>query len=306
MSRRARARGLAVVAAIAACHLAKSARAAEAPSIAWDAPAECPDRSALTDAIRAWLDPSGAGSALASVRVEATVRRDEDAWRLDLRLEAPGGAEQQSLVAARCETLVQLVALKVALAAAPTTLLRSLDRARAGAAPEHGATLAIRGAVGAGLGPLPEPSGFASLAGSVELPGWRLEIAGAAWLPRSVSYPEQPSVGARLLLLTGSVRGCLVPKMGAIDFPICAGAELGVMEGSGFGVARVETSEQLWTAALVGPALRWTLGGPTSVWIAADAVLGIERPAFHMRNLEVLYRPEPVTARAWAGLEVRL
>ena len=179
-------------------------------------------------------------------------------------------------------------------------------RARAGAAPEHGATLAIRGAVGAGLGPLPEPSGFASLAGSVELPGWRLEIAGAAWLPRSVSYPEQPSVGARLLLLTGSVRGCLVPKMGAIDFPICAGAELGVMEGSGFGVARVETSEELWTAALVGPALRWTLGGPTSVWIAADAVLGIERPAFHMRNLEVLYRPEAVTARAWAGLEVRL
>jgi hypothetical protein len=307
MSRRVRARRLAVIAAAVACNGAQNARADEVLSLAWDAPAdECPGRTQVVEAVRAWLDPMGMGNALAAVRVEAKVHRVDDGWRLDLKLAAPGGSEEQSLVAARCETLVEVVALKVALAADPTALLRSLDRARANAATEQGPKVAIRGALGLGLGPLPEPSGFVSLGGSVERSGWRLELTGSAWLPRSASYPELPSVGASFLLLTGGVRGCLLPSMREVDFPICAGAELGVFQGSGFGVAEVERSDQLWAAVVVGPALRWSLGSSASLWIAADAAIGLERPAFHMRNLEQLYRPDAVTGRTWAGVEVRL
>jgi hypothetical protein len=298
-------RWLVAIAAVLASSPAPGARAGERFSLAWEAPAECPDSREVAEAVRAWLDQPAAGAS-AAVRVEARVRPRPDGWELDLALATPGGAEHQTLVAARCETLVEVVALKVALAVDPAALLRSLEHAQGASTPAASPKLALRGTLGAGLGPLPDTSVFASLGGSVELPGWRLELAGAAWLPRSASYTELPSVGANFTLVTGSARGCIVPAMGTVDFPICAGAELGAMTGSGFGVQHEATSTQLWAAAVLGPAARWALGSSVSFWVAADAVIGIARPAFHMRNLEQLYRPDPISARAWAGLEVRL
>jgi hypothetical protein len=288
------------------------ARADDRFSLSWEAPAECPGKTRVVEAVRAWLDQPHAGPPEHVVRVEATVRPSTDGWELELTLVAPGGSEHQTLVAARCETLVQVVALKVALAADPTAVLRSLEGARAEAAltaetvPVARAQLAIRAAVGAGLGPLPEASAFASLAASVELSGWRIEIAGAAWLPQSASYPELPSVGASFTLATGSAKGCLLPAMGSVDFPICAGAELGVMRGSGFGVAEAATSSQLWAAAVFGPSMRWALGSSVFLWLGADAVIGVARPMFYVGNLGQLYRPDPAAARIWGGLEVRL
>jgi hypothetical protein len=306
MSRSVGARWLGPVVAVTACHAATIARAEERFSLAWEAPAECPGQSRVAEAIRAWLDQPRDGLAAQAVRVEAKVRPSLYGWELELTLAAHGGSEHQTLVAARCETLVQVVALKVALAADATAVMRSLESVPAAGVQAEGPKLAIRGALGAALGPLPDVSAFVSVGGSVELPGWRIEVGGAAWLPRSASYPELPSVGANFTLATGSAAGCLLPAMGAVDFPICAGAELGVMRGSGFGVTNVATSSQLWAAAVLGPAVRWALGSSVSLWVGVDVVIGIARPAFHMRNLEELYRPDPVGARTWAGFEVRL
>ncbi len=297
---------LAGVAAVAAsCLPAALARADEPVSLAWEAPAECPDKSQVEAAIRAWLDQPGSTMPPSAVRVEATVRPASNGWELDLTLTAPGGSEHQSLLAARCETLMQIVALKVALAADPATLVRSLESARAVPPPAASPQFAVRGLVGGGVGPLPDVSGFAMLGASAEMSGWRLEVAAAAWLPRSAVYTELPTVGATFTLLTGGARGCILTARGAVDFPICAGAEMGVLRGSGFGVPQVETSNQLWAAAVIGPGLRWTPGSSTSLLVGADAVVGIARPAFHMRNLEQLYRPDAVAARAWSGLELR-
>jgi hypothetical protein len=283
-----------------------AALAADRVALEWDAPAGCPAPEQVSRAIDTWLDKPGAGSAAVAVRVEAQVRRATEGWELDLTLTAPGGSEHQTLVAARCETLMQVVALKAALAVDPEALLRSVEPPAGPPASPVPTAVALRGALGAGLGTLPEASAFASLGGSVERPGWRLEIAGAAWLPQPARYPELPAVGARFLLFSGMLRGCLLPSMGRVDFPVCAGAELGLLQGIGFGVSQVRTSSQLWAAAVVGPAVRWPLGSSLSAWLGIDAVIGIARPAFHMRNLEELYRPDAVAARAWAGFEVRL
>jgi len=75
---------------------------------------------------------------------------------------------------------------------------------------------------------------------------------------------------------------------------------------AGFGVAQVQTSEQLWAALAFGPALRWQLVGPVSLWLQGEALVAITRPAFHMRNLDLLYRPEPAGAQGWLGIELRL
>jgi hypothetical protein len=292
--------------AIAIALVASDARADDRYSLDWQAPAECPSKARVDEAVRAWLDKPRPDQAAGGVRVDAQVHAVEGGWELALTLVAPGGAERQSLIAARCETLVELVALKVALAADPAALLRSLEASRAGRAPSPAPRFALHGALGAGLGPLPDVSAFAVVGGAMKLPGWRVELDGTAWLPRPASYPELPSVGANLSLVTGIARGCLAPAMGAIDFPICGGVELGVLRGSGFGVAQVETSSQLWAAAVVGPAVHWPLGSAVSFALGADAVIGMVRPAFHMRNLEQLYRPDTVAARISAGLEVQL
>jgi hypothetical protein len=301
----------ALVAFVAAAtfSLAKVARADERFTLAWDAPAECPDESRVAAAIGAWLDqphPAGAGSVTQPVRVDAKVTASPGGLAIDLTLDAAGGSEHQTLVAARCETLVELVAVKVALAVDPLTLLGSLGNHGPETLPAERPRFGLRGDLGAGLGPLPGASAFLSLAVSAELPDWRVEVAATAWLPTDATYIELPSVGANFTLLTGSARACLLPSMGAVDFPLCGGAEVGLMRGSGFGVQQVATSDQLWAAGVVGPSVRWTLGPALSFWIGADAVIGIVRPSYQMRNLEQLYRPDAVAARTWAGLEVRL
>ncbi len=78
------------------------------------------------------------------------------------------------------------------------------------------------------------------------------------------------------------------------------------MRGTGFGVAQTRTSEQLWAALAFGPALEWRLVGPLSLWLQGEALVSLQRPEFHMRNLELLYKPEPAGAQAWMGIELRL
>jgi hypothetical protein len=257
-------------------------------------------------AIDRWLDQPHAHLDARSVRVVARVRRNEaGGWALELNLQSPSGAEQQTLVADRCATLAQVVALKVALAADPGALLGALPGP---AAPPSGPgpVLSLRGTLGVGLGVLPDPSGMASLTGGLELPGWRVELSLSGWLPRASTYPEVAGVGADVALVTAGARGCVVPTMGSAEFPICAGAELGDMWATGFGVDQVRTSAQLWAAAVLGWGLRWPLGEALSFWIGADGSIGIARPAFHMRNLPTLYQPDPAGARTWTGLELRL
>jgi hypothetical protein len=78
------------------------------------------------------------------------------------------------------------------------------------------------------------------------------------------------------------------------------------MFATGFGVAQTRTSDQVWAALTVGPALRVHVAGPLSFCIEGQALLALNRPEFHIRNLPLLYKPEPAAIEAWTGLELRL
>jgi hypothetical protein len=277
-------------------------------SLAWDAPAPCPDGASVRSVIQRWLDQPDMRLDPRSVHVQATVRPHPAGWELDVTLRSTGGAEHQTLVAERCETLVDVVALKVALAADPSALMRSVERSMASVPPRPAPALklGVRGHLGAGVGPLPEPSGFAALHGSAEFPGWRVEVGASGWLPVAATYPELPNVGAHFALVTVDARACALASMPSFDFPVCAGAEVGVMQGTGFGVARTETSDRLWAAVTLGPALRLPLSSAFSLWIGTDAVIALSRPSFQVRGLEVLYRPDATAARVWTGVELGL
>jgi hypothetical protein len=290
--------------------LSLSARGGRPPSIAWDAPAECPDDSAVRAAVRRWLEFTPEGLENGAVEATARVQRYPGGWQLDLTLVSPGGRQEETLVAERCETIVELVALKVALAAAPTELMWGLDQPPAGAqhppGPRDHLSLALRGVFGVSAGVLPSTAkGFAAVA-SLEGRLWRVELGGQLWFSRSTAYSELPDVGAYVGLVAGEARTCVLPHLGSLALPFCAGIDLGMMNGAGFGVPQVRTSHQLWAALAFGPALRFQVVGPLSLWLEGEGLIAINRPTFHMRNLELLYEPGPAAAQAWMGVELRL
>jgi hypothetical protein len=285
---------------------------AERPlSITWDAPAACPDDSALQAALHRWLELTPEGLENGAVQATARVRPHAGGWQLDLTLVSPGGRQEETLVTERCETLVELVALKVALAADPTGLMRGLQQgppAPPSSAPRAPGELAfaLRAVFGLSAGVLPGTANGFGAAASLEGRLWRVELGGELWLPRSTVYPDVPNVGATVGLVAGEARSCVLPSLGRLVVPVCAGLDLGVMGATGFGVAQVRTSQQLWAALAFGPALRLPLVGPLSLWLQGEGLVSINRPEFHMRNLDLLYRPEPAAAQGWMGIELRL
>jgi hypothetical protein len=283
-------------------------------SVTWDAPAGCPDADAMRASLRRWVEASPERMASAGVTASAHVERVTSGWRLDLALVTPSGKQEESLVTERCETFVELVALKVALAVDPMGLVHGIEttgQPASEAADMHDGRWALRAVFGLGAGLLPGVAESVSGLAGYEVPGWRFEAGGGSWFPRRATYATPPGVGADLSLWTAGARACALPELGGVTlrvtFPVCGGGELGQLsgQGEGVGVADVKTSRQLWAALTVGPGLRFRLAGPLFFWLEGDFVLALTRPAFHVRNLPQLYETTAASARGWAGLEVR-
>lgn len=286
------------------------ARADELAGLEWDAPPECPSESEVRSAVDQWLTAPAGELDLRAIHASARVRADPGGFRLELTFESKSGTGHETLVAPKCETLADIVALKVALAADPVGALETAagppdepHRAKTKRR-EHAYGLRITG--GAGFGPLPGAGPAAALVGSVHFRGARIELGAGYWFPESAHYESLPSVGADFTLVAGMVRGCAAPRLGAVELPICGGLEAGDLRGKGFGVPTVEAADRPWIALVFGPAIAIPVADPVFLWLEGDAVLGLIRPSgYGVRNLETLYAPEIGAARVWAGLEVR-
>lgn len=292
---------------------------ADAGAIVWEAPAECPDREAVVKKIATWLgQPSGALE-LGPVRARARVHREEDRWILTLRLTTPTGTSEEALNAERCEALADFVALKTSLAAEPITTVETAsvvtvepgepERASGAAPPARPSgeskrlRFSARAAAGLGLGQLPEEAPSVGVYGSARWRWLRFELGSAYWFSRTVEFPSNPDIGAHMDLLTGIVRVCPLASLGAIEVPLCVGVEGGVVRAEGFGTSLRRTAYEPWVAVVVGPALVLPLYRGWHFWLEPDAVLGVVRPGFSVRNLGRLYRADRGSAQIWAGIE---
>jgi hypothetical protein len=297
-------------AAMFAVAVPRSAYADDLDGVSWEAPATCPTEAAVRGAVRQWL-PTEGGVDLRTIHVVARVTAQAPGFVLDLSFESKSGRGHETLVAVRCETLADIVALKVALAADPVATLESTasepsepKRLRK-PAPEP-TRYGIRLTGGAGFGPLPGVGASAGMAASVIWSSARLELGAGYWFPKSAHFVEMPDIGADFSLAAANVRACATPRLGSVELPTCAGLEVGDLRGSGFGVDTVETADRLWIAVVLGPAIAVPLSDQLFFWLEGDALLAITRPAgYAIRNLGTLYGPEMGGARVWAGLEVR-
>lgn len=295
--------------------------------IQWEAPAACPDATSVRATTERLLGKSLAAFEQVSVRATGKVAANAAGkWQLSARLVVGERVEEEVLVAKECSALADAMALKVALAIDPLAVVEAVQPQPApparpseppaaattdGAKPpgteqrasepllRYGARLVGQVA----LGPLPGATPGVGLFFSAQVPALRVELGGEAFWGGVAKYDSPAGVGADLQLFAGVVRGCLTPASGAWRFPICAGTELGVMRGSGFGVPETSATSRLWGGLSLGPALEWRATSRLSLWLEGDALLTLLKPEFHVRNLPSLYSPPTVSAKAAAGLE---
>jgi hypothetical protein len=270
---------------------------AKAWSLQWSAPAGCPTQAVVRQTIEIWLaqaiepnDPSG-------IAVEARVQREPQGFVLALMLETPSGQAEEKLVAERCETLAGVVALKVALAADPGAWFeaaREEERRRWG----------VRLAAGVSQGLQPGAGPQLALTGFYRFTYVQLELGAGYGLPNEARYRDRPAIGASLDTLHAIARACALPDMGAVEFPICAGVDAGVMRGAGFGLRQTTTSVQPMLTLVVGPALRVPLGERVNAWFGLEALVPLVRPEYHVRNLDRLFVSERIAARVQLGAEL--
>lgn len=288
--------------------------------IEWQAPAECPDAASVRATIERLLGKSLDSVGTSNVRATGTVANNQAGkWQLDVQLQVAEHVEEETLVANKCTSLRDAMALKVALAIDPMAVVESVQpqpssppepepppasspQPRPATAPDRFG-LAVRFVGQVGLGPLPGATPGAGVFAALRSRRFRVELGAQAFWAGVARYEAPPEVGADLEAYFGTVRGCVTPGAGDWLFPICAGPELGVMRARGFGVDETASANRLWGGVVVGPALQWRMTRRLSLWVEADLLLTVLTPEFYMRNLSSLYAPSRAGARAAVGFE---
>ena len=317
--------------------------AAEAVSLEWDAPPECPEVSGVRRALAGYLGEEPAEEVGAGVRAMARVTQDEAGYRLSLRTETASGVTTRETTSEDCMVLVDATALIVAIAVDPSTVVGRAEQPsepepelepepeptpvvapelppeptrepppdpgpapEPDPAPDRRVRFGLRVSGGIDGGVLPGPAGGLRLAGAVFGPRWRAELHGDYWFPRTAV--AESGIGGRISAAMGSVRGCWVPGVArlGLEFPVCGGLEAGLLRGDPVGdrVAAPETSRQPWVAADAGVALAWAPRRFIALFVQADLVVPIVRSGFRVGEVEV-HRAGSIAGRGLVGLEAR-
>jgi hypothetical protein len=136
----------------------------------------------------------------------------------------------------------------------------------------------------------------------------RIEVAGAYWLPQTVTLsapPPNAPRGGTLHLSTVGLAGCYALLATRVEIGPCAGLEMGLYEGSAFGVSEPGTGATTWTALRLGTLASWRIVGPLALRMLLEGVLPVDRPTFQITGVGNVHRPAPLSGRAAAGIEMR-
>ena len=305
---------LAAAAAITCLAAPATARAAD---LEWIAPAECPSRASVLDAVTRALGPSSAADTT-TLRARAVVENSGRGWRV--QLSTPSG--ERTLEADTCEELGEAVALILALAIDPSRgaaqpepppvapIESANEKEKEKEQPTPPATLAKTPllAFGAGqltdFGTLPSVAIGGGLVAALRVPPLRFEIAGAIWAPQRQSVAGTTS-GGDLTLASGVAGACLLPAIGRFELGGCAGVGVDSMTATAFGPIVASHGSGAWMV-LAGEA---RAGVSLLPWLALHGGFGLEipvtRPSFVIEGVGQVHRPAPVSGRQSLTLEVR-
>jgi len=299
--------------------------------LSWEAPDRCP----TVEQVRGRIDellayaPADAGEPIVA---EVRVIGGESGFVASLRMQTGASEGRRELGDVDCRELGEAVALIVALAVDPELMSREPEQQPveleppiedpeppiedpeppiedpsdpeepieqpdppAASARLRGFGLGLRG--GAGFGVLGLASGRVTLAAAAFGRLWRAELGGSLWIPQAIDI-------GRFSIVAAELRGCWVPELRAVEFPICAGVEAGAMTGVGR-VSGGRRATAPWLAATPGLGVSWVgLQDRLAIGLRVDATLPIVRPAFASDEGRLLIRTG-FGAQLLAGVEVR-
>jgi hypothetical protein len=151
----------------------------------------------------------------------------------------------------------------------------------------------------------PTAAGFGGLAGSfaVFAGRWRWQLDGGWWAPRVQTLDDGRS--GRIQGWWLGTRGCVVPRVGAVELPLCPGIEAGQAIARGIApTTNVRGARQPWVAIVVSPGLRWAFVDRVALTLDAALLVSLVRGRFLIGD-EPIASLTPVGFRGSLGLEVR-
>jgi hypothetical protein len=286
----------------------------------WNAPAECPARSAVTSEVQRILDANAARRATARADI---AQLGTERWQVHLATEVDGVAGERILEASSCASLASATALILAWILDPTRVRPSetpeqtreetsgpstttVPKANSVPRTRVRAVAAVEGVADVGL--LPRAGAAIEVAVGAAIDSFRIEAAGTDWFAQDAV--DGRGEGTHIHLVEGALRGCF--RWNAterVELDPCGGAGLVYATSDGFG----ETVPFLGRTSTWGTVHALGLAGVRiASAISARASLGgfvpFSRPPFVLLDAHggqtVLHQPT-VSARATLGLEVR-
>ncbi|AKU98614.1 hypothetical protein AKJ09_05278 [Labilithrix luteola] len=299
------------------------ARADEARSaieLTWQATDGCPNGSSVEREVTQLLGPDY--HAASRPKATATVRRDGEAFVVEVVTEVDGISATRSVSATTCERVAHATAIVLAL---------SLDPARASEEPardageasapkpsespiveEHRETspssasdraFVVGAFAVANVGVLPRAAFGPELQIGWANAGYRLDL-GAAWFP-PVSATVDTARGGDFELAVASLRGCRTWGLGGrMAAGPCVAFEGGVMTGEGKGIRLPSAGKNSWFAARAGGLLTADAGiSPLRLALSLDAEVPMTHDEYAVDGVGVVHRNAAVAGRGSLGLE---
>ncbi len=303
----------------------------------WVAPAPCPDRDALLEALGELAGRHLVVDSEADLYVEGMVERVDDGFALELTLRSPkDGTERRDLHAGTCEALVDAASVVMLTRLLPDHVptASSPERieevpyptppsvhdetddpvAASSVAPEPPPPPppkwrfagSLLGGVAAGLGPRIAPTVRVGL--GTTGPHVRIE----AYALHAFAEPSPPpgDVGVRVTYSGAVALGCGVPAVRRVEFPLCSGISLGGVRGEGVGT--LQSSTRAWQLAVGVPiegGVAWVPMPRVALRAQVGGIVALRQPAFHIddRGTNVAStRTWPMAVTAGLGAELRL
>jgi hypothetical protein len=310
-------------AAILACSMQASAQPqASALQLQYDAPDECPTRSAVEAAALRLAGQMPRAPVVASVYIEHT----DNGYRAHVRTHA--GTRQRMLEDTSCASVAEAVQVLLALTIDPeapvggTATLSTpsadapehdpatpINHARSQAQPAainemrasayrdatevtsaepdgaHKPSAILSALVGIESGAMPDVAEVGTVGLSVPVfARWRLTERGHLWRDSSQTLPGTSAGGAFALWTLGS-GACLMTTVATPATAVCVGLEAGRLSGSSYGVRRNGSGNSLWLAPFTG--LQASVPASRFVSLVLDAELAVPlvRRGFNLQDV---------------------
>jgi len=159
----------------------------------------------------------------------------------------------------------------------------------------------VRAVGGFSVGPLPSITPVVGLGLGLRRRAFRTELLGRYAFARTATRDES---SARIAAWTVAAQFCFAPAWRRLEFPLCAGTELGMIMGRGDNVEAPRSHALLWAAAdlnaglIVRPIPRLGIG------VQADLVVPFTHPGFSVDGVGLLHRASAIGAYGLLGIEV--